>query len=630
MFNQSPHQNSILIWDHSVDRNLPDFSGRIYLWRDYSEDPSKARFSIPKYIDQNRIRLRERYNSILFQLGEIRLRNKRIVDWLQIRPGFSYWWMTLIVESNYGKSTFMISVIKLLALEEILDQKDISEIFLHSSDRNLQNVIRKFCKEMKVPFFFLPKKSLGIREIFNLRRIYNHLPYFLKASVAFLRYLSLVWGLRKQNIPEKKVQDSDLIVFDYFFHLRSNSKNVKSFGSNYWTDLVDTLRKAKVKTFWSHIFIPHSIVPNSKEGVDILSDLNQNETEIHGFLEGRIDLVVLLKTVKDYLKIQWIRLFIRDFRLFCKTEILFFDLWPILKRDFLDSLGGSMSIQNLFLFNLIQKNFEKISGPKKGIYLQENQAWERALIYTWKSKNIGPLTGVPHSTVRFWDLRYFSDYRNYIQKSENSLPMPDMVAINGNASWNAYREGKYPEGQMVEVEALRYLKINSEIITKKKLLRIHSSKVKVLILTDYVESVTRLQMQMLVDAIPFLGRDYTFILKSHPACPVQEREFPSLRLKVRHEPITDLLEEVDIAYTSNITSAAIDVYCSGVPVISVLDGTSLNMSPLLGVNDVVFVSTANELSNALESDFEVLVGKENSLFCIDPNLPKWKKLLAID
>lgn len=144
-----------------MDRNLPDFSGRIYLWRDYSEDPSKARFSIPKYIDQNRIRLRERYNSILFQLGEIRLRNKRIVDWLQIRPGFSYWWMTLIVESNYGKSTFMISVIKLLALEEILDQKDISEIFLHSSDRNLQNVIRKFCKEMKVPFFFCRKRVLG-------------------------------------------------------------------------------------------------------------------------------------------------------------------------------------------------------------------------------------------------------------------------------------------------------------------------------------------------------------------------------------------------------------------------------------------------------------------------------------
>ncbi|EMO76033.1 surface carbohydrate biosynthesis protein, TIGR04326 domain protein, partial [Leptospira kirschneri str. 200801925] len=306
-------------------------------------------------------------------------------------------------------------------------------------------------------------------------------------------------------------------------------------------------------------------------------------------------------------------------------------LWPLIRGVFFRFIERIDFSSKFFFSQFNRKKICKISPPQKlGIYLQENQAWEMALIYAWKSKGNGPLIGVPHATVRFWDLRYFRDPRSYIRKGENFWPMPDVVAINGSASWSAYCEGKYPEGRMVEVEALRYLKINSEIVTRKKLLRIHSPEVKVLILTDYVESVTKLQMQMLVNAIPFLNRDYTFILKSHPACPIREDEFPSLQLMVRHEPITDLLEEVDIAYTSNITSAAIDVYCSGVPVVSVLDGIFLNMSPLLGVNDVVFVSTSNELSNALESDFDVLVKRENSLFCIDPNLPKWKKLLAID
>ncbi|EMO70415.1 TIGR04326 family surface carbohydrate biosynthesis protein [Leptospira santarosai] len=629
MFNQSSYQNSILIWDHSVDQNLPHFSGRIYLWRDYSEDPSKDRFSIPKYIDQNRIRLREQYNSILYQLGEIRLTNKRIVDWLQIRPGLSYWWMTLIVESNYGKSSFMTPFIKLLALEEILSNQNVLEIIFSSSNSNLKEIIRKFCKENKIRF----SQQNGIKDYNNRINpfwiFYKRLPYIFRASIAFFRYLRLIWGLRKQNTFGKRLKNFQTSIFDYFFHLRFDSKDNVSFESNYWTDLVDVFRNLKIKTLWSHIFIPYSQVPSSKKAISLAQIFNQNENEVHHFLEGQVGFLTILKTILDYIRVYWIYFVIRRLKSFCKTNILAFDFWPLIRNDFLDSLIGPTSVQNLFFLNLIEANLQDLPSQKFGIYLQENQAWEMALIYAWKSKINGPLIGVPHAAVRFWDLRYFRDSRSYIQKSENSWPMPDVVAINGSASWNAYREGKYPEDRMTEVEALRFLKINSKMVAKKNPI-ITGSKVKVLILTDYVESVTKLQMQMLVNAIPFLNRDYTFILKSHPACPIQEDEFPSLQLMVRHESITDLLEEVDIAYTSNITSAAIDVYCSGVPVVSVLDGTSLNMSPLLGVNDVVFVSTAKELSNALESDFGVLVRKENSLFCIDSNLPKWKKLLAID
>lgn len=64
------------------------------------------------------------------------------------------------MESNYGKSTFMTGVIKLLALEEILEQKNISEIFLNSSDSNLQRVIHKFCKEKSIRFFLFRKNTL--------------------------------------------------------------------------------------------------------------------------------------------------------------------------------------------------------------------------------------------------------------------------------------------------------------------------------------------------------------------------------------------------------------------------------------------------------------------------------------
>ncbi|AVQ13973.1 Surface carbohydrate biosynthesis protein, TIGR04326 family [Leptospira santarosai] len=625
------NQESILIWDN-VGCHVPKFSGDIYLWRDYSENISINQFSVPKYIDRNRFRLRDKYNSLLYELGNVQIKNKRVIDWLVIRPNFSFWWMTSIVESNYGKSTFMTSVIKLLALEEILSHRKVSQIFLNSSDPNLQKVIRKFCKEKGIRFFPFSEKNLKINdEVFNLwRQGYDSLPYFLKASIAFWRYVNLVWGLRKQNVPKEKIQNSDLIIFDYFFHLQLNSKNPKLFRSNYWTDLVEVLRNAKVKTFWSHIFIPHNLVPNSREGVSILKGLNLNETEAHAFLEGRISFIVLLKTFWDYLRISWIRSFIRDFRFFCRTAILSFDLWPILKGDFLNSLSGSISIQNLFFLNLIEKNLENISGPKKGIYLQENQAWESALIYTWKFKDIGPLIGVPHATVRFWDLRYFSDCRNYASDCNNPKPLPDKVALNGNASLNAYKKGNYPQDRIVEVEALRYLEIAQSITNIKKDKNKATSNIKVLILTDYVPKVTRLQLRMLTDTLPLLNLKFEFILKPHPACPVYEGEFPSLQLKIFQKPIVNLLKDIDIVYTSNITSAAVDAYCFGVPVVSVLDGTSLNMSPLLGMEYVIFVSTHEELSHALQKDFGFSTNKGGAFFCLDPSLNKWKKLLRID
>lgn len=495
----------------------------------------------------------------------------------------------------------------------------------------MRKVIRKFCSEKGIQFFSFSEKNSKISNtIFDLRLIYGRLPYFLKAIIAFLRYVNLVWGLRKQKLPNGKMQDSDLIIFDFFFHLQLNSKNPKLFRSNYWTDLVNVLRNARVKTFWSHIFVSHSLIPNSRKGVFILEGFNQNEAEIHSFLEGCINFTVLLKTFWDYLRIHRIQLFIINFRFFCRTEVLSFDLWPILKSDFLNSLSGATSVQNLFFLNLIEKNLANISGPKKGMYLQENQAWESALIYTWKSKGIGPLIGVVHATVRFWDLRYFSDYRNYDVNCKNSMPLPDKVALNGNASLKAFKEGNYPQNRIVEVEALRYLEIGQRAINIKKNKNKKISIAKVLIFTDYLPEVTQLQLQLLTSALPLLNLKFEFILKPHPACPVYESEFPSLQLKVFQDPIVNLLQDADIVYTSNITSASADAYCFGIPVISMLDGISLNLSPLLGMEYITFVSTREELSNALQKKIGSLTKKRKPFFYLDPSLMKWKKLLEID
>ena len=85
----------------------------------------------------------------------------------------------------------------------------------------------------------------------------------------------------------------------------------------------------------------------------------------------------------------------------------------------------------------------------------------------------------------------------------------------------------------------------------------------------------------------------------------------------------------DFAFSSVFTSAELDAYCSGIPVINYLDPYDLNFSNLRGIEGTKFVCTAVELCEALEQieSGELKTGKPEDFFWLDPELPKWKSLL---
>jgi len=85
----------------------------------------------------------------------------------------------------------------------------------------------------------------------------------------------------------------------------------------------------------------------------------------------------------------------------------------------------------------------------------------------------------------------------------------------------------------------------------------------------------------------------------------------------------------DIVYSSAVTSAAVDAYCTGKPVITILDGKSLNMSPLRGVSGVHFVSNAKELAIAINGAEMSELEQREDYFYLDPELPRWRSLLGI-
>ena len=73
-----------------------------------------------------------------------------------------------------------------------------------------------------------------------------------------------------------------------------------------------------------------------------------------------------------------------------------------------------------------------------------------------------------------------------------------------------------------------------------------------------------------------------------------------------------------------------DAYCAGTHVITILNPTTLNLSPLKDNEGVYFVSTPEELATVLHRVFKrknVDTRAENYFF-LDSELPRWRCLLA--
>ena len=98
-------------------------------------------------------------------------------------------------------------------------------------------------------------------------------------------------------------------------------------------------------------------------------------------------------------------------------------------------------------------------------------------------------------------------------------------------------------------------------------------------------------------------------------------------------------EELRIELTDNVivdinypkTSANIDIYLFGLPIIIYRDLSLLNFSPLRGISGARFVNTSDELANSLRDAMQKRGHNNNNdtVFWMDKGLLKWKRLVSV-
>ena len=622
--------DEVLIWDSEYSPPYdPKDKQILILWRSYDSQNFSNIVSIPQRVEDHSDLLRKRYLAWIYEIGETFSRGKRVVDQMQLRPGFSAWWMSLLAEKcNFTKSTQIDDAIRLLAFTDWMDTKNTARIVLVSSNAALAECLRRWCCRKGIGFQWrrqTKKKS----SVSRLRGLYSKLPHALQALIWLVHWIQSRWVLRGAGQKFWEQSQGDITFVSYLFNLVPGSASRGVFESGYWGNLPETLCKKGFQTNWLHVFVKGSFLTSARDAAEQIRLFNQTSagTQNHVMLDSFLSLLVLKQALRDWFYLQAKG---RALRMHTNMPgVGELDLWPILKNDWNNSICGIAAMSNVLYFNLFEAAFRNISKQRIGVHLLENQGWESGMRHVWKSNQHGQLVGYAHSTVRYWDLRYFFDPRSYHSKKPNPMPIPDRIAVNGPIAREAYLSGGYPAQDLIDVEALRYLYLD-QIDHKQLMLKSFSHKpLRVIILGDYTLSNTLLQMELLREIADDLST-IELTVKPHPFCPIVVADYPALNLKLSDQSLSDLLGHFDIAYASGITSAAVDAYSAGLAIISVLNPATLNLSPLRDVAGVRFVSSSKMLRDAL-LETTSWIGNGRGVvkyFTVDSSLPCWLALFS--
>jgi surface carbohydrate biosynthesis protein (TIGR04326 family) len=619
----------VVIWD--AEGLPPQGEQWTVLWRSFSNYSMPNTISIPTLVEENAEILRSRYLAWVYDFGVTCIDGKQLKDHLELRPGFSYWWMTLFVEKcNYGKSPHINDAIRLMALDTwAVDHVMVgASIKLVSANKPLAECISRWCVKLSAKFEWQSTPKVQTKQPW-FRCAYQRFPLVLQAAAGLLRYLVERLPLRGVGLTEWQQTDGRITFFSYLFNLDVEAAKEKRYSCRYWGDLPEVLQSEDCKTNWLHLYVKNELLPSAVKAAALIRNFNKTgrDNQVHVTLDSFLSLRVVGQTLHDWSRLSRTGRRLKRYIFPAATPGL--DLSPLFVEDWRETTGGLSGMINLLNLNLFLSALKMLPKQRVGVYLQENQAWEVGLIQGWRSAGQGRLVGCPHSSVRFWDLRYFADPRSYSRVGINFLPLPCKIGLNGNAAMETYLSGGYPADNLVQVEALRYLYLNHLHLRPVTEFLATPHSLRLLVLGDYLPSNTHLQLQLLEMAVRNMSTEIIVTLKPHPACPIKPEDYPKLDMTVTMAPLASLFEDCDVAFASAVTTAAVDAYCARIPVVSVLDPKIFNLSPLRGYLGAYTVSTSEELARALVAAVSTrgLIASKEAFFKLDPNLPRWRQLL---
>lgn len=629
----------LIVWD---SREEPPRDGTVLLWEAFVPGDAagvpvpggRPRIeSLPELVERDAASLRPRLLSLIAAVGRHRVGDRSIDERLEIRDGLSAWRMTHFHSRPYTARGRMHHAARLMALESAIATRRPSALEVRTADRGLARVCAAIARHHGVACTATrpsrARRGPGLGGT-PRRRLKDATPGVVLAALAARDHLRAARALRRRDAGGAThavgAAAPDVTVVDYWF--RFGADGGTAFSSQYWTALVGALRARHGRTSWLHLLVDDR-APAALRGVRGRLDAIRaaEPREDHAVLDGLGGWATLRGAIADYVRLR------RRARPVVRARGAFAipgtgaSLWPLFAADWRHSLRGAEAMQACLRLRAIERHVAALPRQRLGLYLMENQPWEMAFVAAWRRAGHGRLVGVAHSTVRWWDLRFFADAGEYVP-GPIAMPRPDLVAVNGALARSALERAGYPSHELVEVEALMYLGARHVRAARDV---VGGGPLRLLVTTDFMPEATARQLALLADALTRCRAPIEVTVKPHwrqhlPALPAGVRVADGAR------DLADLLGDVDVLYASTITSASLDAVLAGLRVVQCLDPGSFDLSPLRGDPRVRTVRTGAELAEVLDalaargaSDDARPAGE---LLHLDADIPRWRALLG--
>ena len=563
-----------------------------------------------EFIDQNSEVLKNQYLNIILQLSNFVINNQSLKDQLYFKD-YSLWEMSLLQEKNIYKNRFIFKTIKYLALKKIITDNINENIKIFYLESDLASCLETEFKNLKISFVgksfsFLNKINQVIKKNIPLHFLY------------FLYYFFKNCSFRKFN--DKVLIKKKFLIFSYFTHYDIKKFNEKIFYPKQWTGLWEEIIE---NANFFQIFLPNEKLKFFFQVENLVKKKNFKNLKKENFINYFI-------YYKYFLKV------FRDFKVF-KSKILYYNIvkkikdsenfryfFEINEEIFISSFSGYTLLQNLLWINIFENLFKNLPKHDYGMYLFENQPWEKAFVRCWKKYNQGKLIGYCHTTVNFWNLNYFN-IKDYNSSDDFKKFSPDLIAVSSEISKNFIVNQSINFDKVIEVEALRY----NWILDKKKDLndKLIENR-KIIFLGDYDKNINDKLIKILKqskDELMDLGFQVSY--KPHPATKIKNI---GNKISVIKEDLEDLINNYRYIVSSNSTSAIIETLSCGINTFLFIDKNNFNLSPIKNTKiekNVEFFFTKDELISKIENSqnsFEAL-----EYYYLDKELKRWKKILEI-
>ena len=591
-----------------IGSKLNEEKENVILWNEKSKETNNI-LDIFTLIDKNNLIIRKKYLEWIFNLQNLKLKKNKIIKLLKIDDKFSLWWMHPISEkSNFLKSFHINEILKVMALEEFLKKKKITEISTTGLSDETNRVISLISSKKNI--FFnknAEKKNYDINiPILN----------FFKAIAWLIVYLFKRRSLFGLNFSNWKNSKNKIIIANYLFDIDYKLLNKKKFVSGYWGNLIDKLEKKKIGINWLNIFFEYEEIPNSTQAKKIINKLNKvSNNDLHVTLDTFLNLRLLFKSFKTWIKIFYKSLFIKTRQIVVeKNENIYF---PIIEKEFFNNLQNHHSLKNIIIYFLMNEALSKIPVQKNCIFPNENQPWEMALMNNYKFYSHKNIIGYQHSTTRFWDLRTFYFRKQYNNKSELSYPRPNTIAVHSKIFYNTLIKANYPKKNLKLVETLKYKKLLQKRSSTKKIIpNFNKKKNNITLVLGAFRNFDEALVNCLKKNLSSFNNTYSFYLKEQLSSDEVLEVDETQRFKKVNGNLLDIFKESDLVIISNPSSAVIDAMYTNTPFFVYDGGNFVNFSPMYGVIDnKYFIRDYNFVSKIKNN----LQKKNKSLWKFDKN-----------